>query len=95
MSDRDAYIEKTKAMLDQWNAQIERMQAKADEAEANAKIEYQKQVEDMQARRDEAEAKLNDLRNASDDAWSDMRAGFDAAWQNLSSAFDTARSRFK
>ncbi|GGB43018.1 hypothetical protein GCM10011316_13710 [Roseibium aquae] len=95
MLDRDQYIEKAKAKLDEWNAEIARMQAKADAAEADAKAEYQKQLDEMREKRDEAEARLTELRNASDSAWTDMKAGFDTAWQNVSNAFENAMSRFR
>ena len=45
MSERDVYVEKTKAMLDQWNAEIDKTKAKIDEAAADSKIRYQKQLE--------------------------------------------------
>lgn len=65
MSEREQYIEKAKARIDQWNAEIDKMKAKLDEAEADAKINYQKQLEEMRTQRDATEAKLKDLREAS------------------------------
>jgi len=95
MTERDQYIEKTKAKIDQWNADIDRMKARAEEVGADARIEYQKRLDEMRAQRDEAEAQLKTLREASDDAWRDMKAGFDKAWDNISGAFDSAMARFK
>ncbi len=95
MTERDQYIEKTKAKIDQWNADIDRMKARAEEVGADARIEYQKRLDEMRAQRDEAEAQLKKLREASDDAWRDMKAGFDKAWDNISGAFDSAMARFK
>ena len=95
MADKDAYIAKAKAKLDQWNADIEKLQAKAAEAEADAKIEYDKQIADLRKQRDEAEAKMKELREASDEAWGDMKAGFDKAWDSVSGAFDKAMARFR
>jgi hypothetical protein len=95
MSEREQYIEKVKAQLDQWNAEIDKLQAKADEAEADAKIEYEKQINELRAQRDEAEAKAKELQETSNDAWADMKAGFDRAWDSLSNAFANAMSRFK
>jgi len=37
-----------KARLDQWNVEIDKLSAKADQAEAGAKIEYQKQLSTLQ-----------------------------------------------
>ena len=95
MSERDQYTQKAKVQIDQWNAEIDKMKARFDEAEADAKIEYRKQLDAMRAQRDEAEVKLKEMRNASNDAWNDMQAGFDKAWDSMSGAFDSAMSRFK
>ena len=62
MSEREQYIEKTKAKIDQWNAEIKKMKAKVDEGEADAKIKAQKQLDEARKQRDEAEQKLK--RNA-------------------------------
>ena len=96
MSEREAYIRrKAKARIDQWNADIDKMQAKVHEAEADAKIEYEKQLDEMRAQRDEAEAKIKEIADSGDDAWDDMKAGFDKAWDSMSEAFNSAKSRFK
>ena len=95
MSAREQYIEKAKARIDQWNAEIDKMKAQVHEAGADAKIRYQKQLDEMRAQRDDGHAKLKEVRHASDDAWDDMKAGFDKAWENIADAFDDARSRFK
>lgn len=95
MSERQHYIDKIQARLDQWNAEIEKLQAKSREAEADSKIDHQKQIETLRERRDAAEQKIGDVRNASDDAWQDAKAGLDKAVDDLSSAFDKAKSRFQ
>ena len=45
MSERDLYVQEMKAKLDEWNAQVDRLLAKADAAQADAKLEYNEQVE--------------------------------------------------
>lgn len=94
MGERNQYIEKVRARIAQWDAEIDRMKAKADEAEADARIEYEKQMREMQARRDEGVDRLEMLREASDEAWKDVRSGFDRAWDEISGAFDRAMSRY-
>jgi multidrug resistance efflux pump len=95
MSAREQYIEKAKARIDQWNAEIDKMKAQVHEAEADVKIKYQKQLDKMRAQRDDGDAKLKEVRHASDAAWDDMKSGFDKAWGDIAGAFDDARSRFK
>ena len=94
MTDRSAYIDKMKAKVDEWTADIEKMQ-KAKGAQADARIEYDKQLAEMRKQRDEAQAKMKEAQEASDGAWDDMRKGFEAAWDSISSSFQNAMKRFR
>lgn len=95
MTEKNAYIEKTKAQLDQWHAEIEKFKAKADEARADAKIHYQEEVEKLRERRYHAQEQLAKLQAAGDEAWDDVKDGFEHAWHSLSEALHKARERFK
>ena len=95
MSMKQAYQEKLQARLDEWSAEIEKLEAKVSEAQADSKIEYEKQLRELREHRDAAETKLKELRDAGDDAWQDMKAGLDNAWDSLSGAFSKAAERFK
>jgi len=55
MDKRDAYVQKLKAKLNEWNAEIDVLAAKADQAGADAKIAYHKRLEDLRAKRTELE----------------------------------------
>jgi hypothetical protein len=94
MTDRDAYVQKLKAQLDQWNAEAAGWEAKAKGAQAHMKAEYEKQLAAVHSRRDEALYQLKLLQNASLDAWQDLMRGTEAAWKNMGEAFGKARSHF-
>ena len=76
MTEREQYIEKAKAKLDEWNADIDKFKAKVTESDADAKIEFSEQLDEMRNQRDKAQAKLTELHDASDDAWHDMKSSF-------------------
>lgn len=95
MTQRDEYVQKLKAQLDEWNAQVGRWEAKMREAQAGAQAEYQKQLEQVKSRREEAMYQLKLMQNASADAWVEMVRGADQAWKNMQEAFDRARSHFE
>ncbi|HVL35322.1 MAG TPA: coiled coil domain-containing protein [Burkholderiales bacterium] len=84
-----------KAKLDEWNAEIDLLSAKADAAHADSRIAYQKQMETLRRRREEAGAKLKELQTASEDAWESLRKGMESAWDAMSEAMKDAASRFK
>jgi hypothetical protein len=92
---RKAYEEKFDAQLDEWNAQIALLKARADKAKAEAKIEYYKTIETLQHRQDEAGTKLHELKTAGDEAWEDLKTGAEKAWAEVKTAFHEATSKFK
>lgn len=95
MSARDEYIRKMHAKLDVWNAEIDSLAAKADQAAADVRAGYHKQLEALRLQRDEAKKKMERLQSESESAWQDMKAGVELAWDAMGEAIDSAKSRFK
>ncbi len=94
MSNRDQYVEKMKAKIDQWNADIDRLEAKAKETAADVRIEHQNEIESIKAQRDQLVGKLEELENASEEAWEDIKTGAESAWVSLDSALKSAVEKF-
>ena len=92
---RKAYEEKLDAQLEEWNAQIALLRARADKARAETKIEYRKTIEALQHKKDEAGTKLHELKTAGDEAWEDLKTGAEKAWDEVKAAFHSAASKFK
>jgi len=92
---RKAYEEKLDAQLKEWSAQIGLLKAKADNAKADAKIEYVKTIEALQKKEHEARTKLQELKTAGDEAWEDLKTGAEKAWAEVKTAYHDASSRFK
>ena len=95
MSNREAYVKKMKAKLDEWDADIAKIEAKAEYAEANMKIKYNEKIDELKQQRKEATSKLHELQSAGDEAWEDIKTGLDSAWDSLGKAVSSALSRFK
>lgn len=92
---RDACLRKLKAELDEWNAKIDLLAAKADQAGADAKIGYQQRLEDLRAKRAEVKGKIAELQQAGEGAWEDLKHGLDNSWQILKTSFKRAKSEFE
>jgi uncharacterized coiled-coil DUF342 family protein len=95
VSTKEAYEKKIQAKLDEWNAEIDKLKAKADSAEADAQLEYYQKIEELRSMRENAANKLSELRAAGEDAWADLKAGIDGARDSLDKALKSATSRFK
>jgi hypothetical protein len=92
---RKAYEEKLDAQLNEWNAQIDLLKAKADKTKAEAKIKYYDTINALQLRHNEARIKLHELKTAGDEAWADIKTGSEKAWGDVKSTFHDAISKFK
>ena len=95
MDNRDDYVEKMKAQLDQWNNQVATWEAATRGATAEAKMELEKQVGIMKSRADDLVFRMELLKGASADAWQEIARGADEARKTMHDAFEKARFRFK
>ena len=95
MDSKEAYREKLEAQMREWSAKIDLLKARADQAEAEAKIEYRNRIEDIRQRKEALQAKFRELENASDAAWKDIKAGTERAAADLRDALQSALSQFK
>lgn len=95
MDKKSAYQQKLEAQLDEWKAEILKLEAKAEEAQADAKSKYLEQLEEVRGHQKEAEKKLEELGKASGKAWEDMKSGFEESWSTMSEAMKKAIGRLE
>ena len=95
MENKEAYRKKLEAQMREWSAKIDLLKARADQAEAEAKIEYRNRIEDLRKKRAVLQEKLNELKKASDAAWKDIKVGTERAATDLRDALQSAFSKFK
>ena len=94
MVDRDEYIQKLKAQIDEWNAEAAHWEDKARKAQAGMKAEYERQLETFRRKSAEAVTELDRLQRASADAFTELLRGADRAMQGMQEAFERARKDF-
>jgi chromosome segregation ATPase len=95
MSERDAYVQKLKAQLDGWNAEIDKLEAEARQAGGDAQLQYEQQLKSLRQQREDAKTQLAGLQAATGDAWEQLRKGVDEAWSDLKSGLEKASSALK
>ena len=95
MSNREEYVEKMKAQLDQWNAEIAKWEVRAAEAQATARADLDKRLEMLREHREQAMYQMKLLQAATTDAWTDLARGTDEAWQRMRETFEKASSHFR
>ncbi len=95
MSTRDAYVQKLKAQIDDWNADISKLEAKAGQATADARIKYEQSLNSLRAERDKADEKIEQIQESSEDAWVEFQAGAEDLWGRTKAAFAAAKAEFE
>jgi multidrug resistance efflux pump len=92
---KEAYQEQMEAQLKEWAAKIDQVKARADVAEAGAKVEYYKQIETMRAKADAVRTQLNGMKASSEAAWESLKGGVESAWTDLKASVEGAVAKFK
>jgi hypothetical protein len=85
---KEAYQEKLEAQLKEWSSKVKELQAKAEMAKADVKIELQKHLESLRAKHDAAQAKLQEIKEAGAAAWENTKPGVEKAMAELTSAWE-------
>lgn len=95
MNEKELYQQKKQAQLDDWQADVEKLKAKASEASADSQLELNSQIETLEAKIEDGKAKLAELSNASEGAWESIKDGVDSAWNSMKTAFSDAAVKFR
>ena len=72
MSTRNEYIEKIKNQLDELNAKIGELEAKAQDVKDDARAQYKEQIGKLSKQSKLAVEKLEEIKTAGDDKWESM-----------------------
>ena len=98
METKDSYLKKMKEKFDdlnyKWNIERNKLEAKAQYAKVEVKKKYEEKLKTLQQKSEKMNQKLDQIDNASGDAWKDIKEGVDNAWQSLNEAIRKARSHF-
>jgi len=94
MSLKDEYVEKLKAQLDEWSAEIDVLEARLRKANADLHVTYEAEVAALKAKRDEAKVRLALIQESAGEAWQELRKGSDEAWESIKKAVIEARKKF-
>lgn len=95
MDIKDAYRQKREAQLKEWGAQINLLEAKAENVGADMRVKHAEAVQELRAKQHAASAELERLGKASGEAWEQVKATADRVWDDLKNGVAEAHSKFK
>lgn len=92
---REEYIDNMTAKLKEWNAEVEKLETKAQQAGVDAKKEISKEVQDLRIKKKVAEDQLEQVKEAGADAWMELQNEAEDAFEDIKSALNNAVKRFE
>jgi uncharacterized coiled-coil DUF342 family protein len=95
MSMKDDYVAIMESQIKTWDAEVDKLSAKGEQMNAEARAKYAEQLTTMRANRDAAYKKLQEMQAANESAWQQMQSGVDEAWATMKSAMTQASALFK
>ena len=98
METKDSYLKKMKAKFDdlnyKWSLERNKLEAKAQHAKVEVKKNFEGKLKTLHEQREKMSQRLDQIDNASEEAWKDIKDGVDGAWKSLNEAIKRARSHF-
>ncbi|MCG8672801.1 MAG: hypothetical protein MI867_25595 [Pseudomonadales bacterium] len=88
-------IEKIKAQLEEWDYELDRMENRAEDIQADVKEKYHSALSELKEKRGELSHKLKQYEEATEEAVEDLKEGLEMAWDAIKLGFLAARSEFK
>ncbi len=79
MERRNAYEDKLRAQVEEWNAKLDQLRAKASQADADTRIEIQERIRELEKARENAQGELEALTKVGEDAWDKAKKKADDA----------------
>lgn len=95
MLTRDEYVAKMKKQLDEWSAEMDVLEAKAQKTKENAKEKYQEQLIALRTKRQEGETKLEAIKSATEDSWEQLKAETENVWEAFKDSANAFKAHFK
>ncbi len=92
MAKRDEYVERVKKRLDEWNADIKKMEDAYEKAEAGARLRLKEQIQSLRRHREEAQEQVRRIEDAAEEVWHEIARGAEEAWKLIGDVFARQRA---
>lgn len=90
---QDDFVATAKAQLDNWNAEIKKMQASMQKMQEDGADQMKSHLAAMEEQRAAAQAKLEKLGKSNVSAMQDMQSAFQDAWKSIEKGMEDARKK--
>ncbi len=94
MGNREEYIDKLAARLKKWDAEIRKLEKKAENAKADVKAKYTEKADELRAKKESIQQKARDFREANEEALGSVKKSIEDSLTNLINAINDTFKKF-
>lgn len=87
MTSSEKRVGKLEERLRHWGARLDELTTKADEIDADAKVDYHARLDAFRAKHRAAQLILADFKKTESEKWDQFKTGIERSWSELESAF--------
>lgn len=95
MEIQEAYKQKLAAQLNEWDAQINLLEAKIENVSADMRVKRAQELHELRAKQRAASEKMQEFGKASGEAWEQVKETADKIWDDLKVGIAEAQAKFK
>lgn len=95
MSKRDEYVERMKQQLEEWNEDLDGLEARLSEMTEPVRSTLEPQVAKARKGYADARQKLREIRDAGEESWEEMTDDVEHVWKTLRQSINYFRSQLK
>jgi ribosomal protein L29 len=95
MKTKEEYIAEAKHQLDEWEAELVELRAKAADAADDVKDKVDHQIAELKAKWEEGAARRQEILDAADDNWEDIKDEAEEKWAEIKVGASHAIDRIK
>ena len=93
MANREEYVTKMKAQLDEWNADLSKLEAKFADASDATKERLEPYLENVRDAREAAAKKLGELKNSGEASWESLQDDVEHVWKTFKQSVNYFKSQ--
>ena len=94
MGNREEYIDKLAARLKKWDAEIRKLEEKAENAKTDVKAKYTEKIDELRAKKESIQQKVKDFGEANKEALGSVKKSIEDSLTNLTNAINDTFKKF-
>ena len=94
MGNREEYIDKLADQLKKWDAEIQKLEEKAENAKTDVKAKYTEKIDELRAKKESIQQKVKDFGEANKEALGSVKKSIEDSLTNLTNAINDTFKKF-